>query len=167
MPRMPEPMHTPWAGLGAGTAAAWPGHPVPVPQAPVDVSPHGTVVVMDDDPLLRRVAARTLRPAGFNVLEARDGDELLEVCARAAAGGAPVRVALLDRTIPHGRGALEVLPDLLKLQPTPVALVFSGWVEDLEDTALARVHGTVAKPFDPRALVQTVEEAARAWKQQG
>ena len=44
-------------------------------------TPAETVLVVEDDPLLRRLISKALRARGYTVLEASRGDEALQLCA--------------------------------------------------------------------------------------
>ena len=164
MARTPfEPDRTcPSAAVGSAT---WPTRLETTQEAPhAAPEPRGTVLVMDDDPLIRRVAARMLRSRGFEVLEAMDGNQALALCALAAQNGEPVRVALLDRSIPEGPGAMDVLPELLRQRPAPVCVVFSGWVETAQEVAAEGFFCGISKPFDTGDFIRTVDVAERAWR---
>jgi len=120
-------------------------------QAP---DPPGTVLVADDESILRSLLLRILRRAGYAVREARDGGEVL----RCVEEGEPLVAAVLDATIaPDGAAAL--FETLARLPGPPGLVVTSG--ESLPPPQRAELEARggrfVAKPFAPAALLEAVE----------
>ena len=116
----------------------------------------GTVLVIDDEPLVRAVAKRSLERAGFDVIIAEDG--LAGVSTFAANVGKVVAV-LLDSSMPR-LGGLEALARIRALDPNVPVVLSSGYAD--QDFAAAAEHDGVkflAKPFDPRQLVAAVVAA--------
>jgi len=95
----------------------------------------GTVLVVDDEEMVRMTAVRMLQSLGFTVLTANNGREAVE-CFRAA--GAEIRAVLLDLTMPHldGEGAFR---ELRLLRPEARVLLMSGFSE--QDA----IHGFIGK----------------------
>jgi CheY-like chemotaxis protein len=60
-----------------------------------------TILVVDDEPLVRRVARRMLEPSGWRILEAANGTEAVE---QLRAAGEDVHCVLLDRVMPGWDG---------------------------------------------------------------
>src|SRR5947208_16653696 len=73
-----------------------------------------TVLVVDDEPMLRNLLSRLLRMEGYDVLEAEDGQTALDVVAREMPD-----LVLLDVMMP-ARDGLDVLGDLRKTSDIPV-----------------------------------------------
>jgi CheY-like chemotaxis protein len=59
-----------------------------------------TILLVDDEPLIRRLTARALAEADYDVLEAADGDEALEMLR----AGTPVDVVISDVMMPRMSG---------------------------------------------------------------
>ena len=97
----------------------------------------------------------TLQGSGYEIVEAKDGDESLE-----RAREARPNLILLDMMMP-GRTGLEVL-EQLREQPemaqTPVIMV-TARVQARDREAAARAGATefVTKPFSPRELAAVVQ----------
>lgn len=108
------------------------------------------ILVCDDQSALRELVRATLEPSGCEIVEARDGDESLEL-ARSLAPD----LIVLDVMMP-GRSGLQVL-DALRNDPrfeqTPV-VVLSARAQLAEREALAQAGATrfLTKPFSPREL---------------
>jgi CheY-like chemotaxis protein len=114
-----------------------------------------TIVLVEDDELVRHLVSRVLENAGYRVVNATSGEEGLEVLDRE--NGADL--LLTDVTLPGdidgielGRRALEERGDL-KL------LCMSGYGEDGVAAELERIAGEsafVGKPFSPGQLLESV-----------
>ena len=112
---------------------------------------------MDDDPDIVRLLTMTLRPEGFRLLSASDGNAALEI-ARAERPD----LLLLDWNMP-GRNGLEVCRTLRSesdpdLRDVPVVLL-TAHVE-AEDTAAGFAAGVtdyVTKPFKPAHIRSRVQ----------
>jgi CheY-like chemotaxis protein len=119
----------------------------------------GLVAVMDDDELVRKAVARMLRKLGYDVAHARDGGELLALCASARAEGRAVDAAILDLTVPGGMGGKETIAILREREPGVRAIVSSGYSNDpvMADYRKHGFCGMVAKPYRIEELAGTLE----------
>jgi len=113
-------------------------------------------LVMDDQEGLRRLFARMLKRADFEVVPTADGDEALESCRQAREAGEPFCLALLDLTVPGGRGGHEIVPELRELDPNLVLVAATGYADS--DARAADFDGFLAKPF---SLTDLEQELAR------
>jgi signal transduction histidine kinase/ActR/RegA family two-component response regulator len=114
------------------------------------------ILVVEDEEQVRRVAARALSEAGFQVLEAANGREALELAARATA---PVRLVLTDVVMPEMSGR-ELADRLAVLLPGTPVLFTSGYTdgEILRRGLLAPDSDFLGKPFSPDAVVRAVRD---------
>jgi PAS domain S-box-containing protein len=103
-------------------AAALPAPPaVAVPRT---VSPeYGAVLIVDDEPMIRKMAGAFLKKLGIPVLEAGSGKEAIERLVRE---GEDVRAVLLDMTMPEMPGDVA-LPIIRRLRPDVRVIVSSGF----------------------------------------
>jgi len=132
------------------------------PEAPgAAAEPTGHVVlVVDDDDQLRRIAARTLRDAGFTVLAAGTLDEAVE---RVANHPQPPSVLLADVRL-LGTSGPELSAELTIRMPGLRTVYMSGYAsEDLADEVTFPA-GTafLQKPFTAEALVARIRESLPA-----
>ena len=110
---------------------------------------NGTVLVVDDEPAVRRVVARSLAQHGFTVLEAEDGAEAVEIF-EARAG--EIGCILLDITMPRmsGQDAFEAIQ---RIRPGVPVVLMTGYEQDIvsrfPESSLA---GFLQKPFELSAL---------------
>ncbi|MCP3918381.1 MAG: response regulator [bacterium] len=116
----------------------------------------GTVLVVDDDDLLRDLATRILTQAGFGVLLAKDGVQAIEVAGREHDR---ISLVLLDMTMPGLDGA-ETLIALRQIRADVPVLVTSGYnKQDAPRSARGEgATGFIKKPYRPRELIAAVRE---------
>ncbi|HWQ12270.1 MAG TPA: response regulator [Roseiflexaceae bacterium] len=117
----------------------------------------GPVLVIEDEPGLREIAARILERAGYRVLTAEDGAAGLEVFQQ---HGDAVACVLLDLTMPRMDGE-QALRAIRRLRPDARVVLMSGYSEHelSERFAGAGLAGVLQKPFTPEALLARVEQA--------
>ncbi len=141
-----------WLPLATGGEMTTPaGDPRVTPDRAVPRPPAGrTVLVVEDEPVLLRLAQRVLHEDGLEVLLAADGDEALRV---ATAHRGPIDLLLSDVVMPGMRG--PALAEALRVQrPGLRVLLTSGYTEDdVERQGVsAGYDGFLAKPYTPDQL---------------
>jgi PAS domain S-box-containing protein len=121
-----------------------------------DIRGAGTVLVADDDPMVRSLAAGVLREAGYTVELADDGAQAVE---RLRELGQRVSLVLLDLTMPRLAGA-EAALELRRIQPDIPIVAMSGYgdVEVMERFSGARIDDFLPKPFRPDQLAAKVRD---------
>jgi CheY-like chemotaxis protein len=120
----------------------------------------GRILVMDDEALVRVVAAELLRELGQVAEFAEDGDAAIEKYKQAKEEGRPFDVVILDLTIRGGKGGAETVQELLAIDPGVKAVVSSGYSDD-EIIATYRQHGFssfLKKPYDMQALARMLDD---------
>ena len=128
--------------------------PRPASVPAVRVRGSGTVMVVEDDPLVRNVSERTLRRAGFQVVAAASGDEAVRAVEAAET---PPALVVTDMVMP-GMGGLEVAQTLRARLPGLRVLYVSGYAKaGVGPRELAVPHTAfLAKPFTAEALLGEV-----------
>ena len=124
---------------------------VTLPRPPVSsLRGTGLVLVADDERGVRRVAARILREAGFEVLEACDGLEAVQIIDREKHR---LCATLLDLTMP-GLSGEEVLAHMRQVAPGIRVVLTSGYSEKEGSGHFASlgVSGFLPKPWTPEDL---------------
>jgi PAS domain S-box-containing protein len=118
-----------------------------------------TVLLVEDDPLVRNVALRALETAGYRVLESGNGHGAL---AMAHSCDDEIDLLITDVVMPL-MGGRELAHELSALHPKTSILFMSGYTDD----AVVR-HGIMdkdieylQKPFTPESLVRRVGEVLR------
>jgi PAS domain S-box-containing protein len=116
----------------------------------------GTVLVVEDDPGVRRVVARMLDQAGYGVLEAGGGEEALRIVTSAEE---PIDIVVSDIVMPIMDG-LELLTRLRGHRSDLPVVLMSGYSEqELGVNARRRASAFLQKPFTPRQLGDAVRNA--------
>jgi len=111
---------------------------------------HGTVLVVDDEELVRGVTGRMLRRIGYDTLLADGGQQAIELLGL---HGARISLVLLDMTMP-GMSGSQTFDALRALVPDLPIFICSGFSTDGQaEKLLARGGlGFIQKPFDIRTL---------------
>ncbi len=116
-----------------------------------------TIMVVDDDQLVRATTARVLKRLGYQVILCLDGVDALEVF-REKRG--EIACVLLDLLMPRLDGR-ETYLALREIDPRVRVLLTSGYSDNLavQDLLDAGVRGFVAKPYDPALLSAAIRRA--------
>jgi DNA-binding response OmpR family regulator len=114
-----------------------------------------TILLVDDDPGIQRLAAQVLRTEGYNVLVASDTPEAIKVSDEY-----PLSIDLLltDIMLPSGNG-ISLASALLARRPDVHVLYMSGFTADAIQAVQHEAGpngGFLEKPFLPRTLVDRV-----------
>lgn len=109
------------------------------------------VLVVDDEPIVRRIAARILTAAGFDVLTAVDGREAFAIASHLEAD---LSLVLTDIQMPYLDG-LELGRALATLRPGLPVLYMSGFGIP-HDSAGIPADQFIEKPFQPDRLLDGV-----------
>jgi signal transduction histidine kinase/ActR/RegA family two-component response regulator len=119
-----------------------------------------TVLLVEDEPELRHLAARILDEAGWVVLVAGNGAEALAV---AQAHQGPIDLVLTDVVMP-GIDGFSVARQLRGVRPGIVVAYMSGYAEPgaHEDPPPGEAVSLLRKPFVPDELLAHVRQALRA-----
>jgi PAS domain S-box-containing protein len=122
-------------------------------------SNHGseTVVVVEDDEMVRTLACSILRDHGYDIIEARDAKEcmsLIEALDR------PVDLLLTDIVMP-GTNGYELYKRLLESIPELKAIFMSGYVDKMSDREAVPedLNDFIQKPFSIQTLTRKVRTA--------
>ena len=125
------------------------------PDARVGLPP-ATILVVDDDPVVRRTIARFLLAEDFTVVEAVDGVDALEHCARQ-----PVAVVVTDVRMPQ-MGGFELGRRIAAAWPRVQLLFVTAYPDEDAGEFASRI---LNKPFNPDEFVAIVRSLAdRYWQ---
>lgn len=119
------------------------------------------VLLMDDEEMIRELAAEILPSLGYEVEVSRDGDEAVKKYTKAKEAGVPFDLVILDLTVPGGTGGKEALARLKEMDPGVKAMVSSGYSNDpiMADYGRYGLKGAIAKPFNMKGLSEAVRSA--------
>jgi PAS domain S-box-containing protein len=132
-------------GRGTSIAVYFPHAEAPEVAAKIDA----TILVVEDDDILRAAARDVLEEAGYHVLAANDAASALAICS----SGVPIELVLSDIKLPRVDG-LELAKQLRAHRPDLKVLWMSGHPAD---TFPSDVHTAyLKKPFTVEVLVERV-----------
>jgi CheY-like chemotaxis protein len=119
----------------------------------------GKILVLDDDDIIRRSTERLLSHLGYKVFMANEGEQALQLYSAAIENQSPFDAAILDLTIPGGKGAQEIIGELCKMDPNIKAIVSSGYPDDpvMLDFLSFGFCAAISKPYN-------IEELSRLLK---
>jgi CheY-like chemotaxis protein len=128
----------------------------PKPLAQLSSTGTETILIVEDEPVVRRLTVRALAERGYNVLEAEDGESALEV-AREHRGD--LQLLVTDVVMP-GMNGKELADRLTAERPDLRVLYISGYAEHAVVRQGVLVEGIafLSKPFDLSELARTVRE---------
>ena len=131
----------------------------PIPGARDGVRPRQklTVMVVEDEDLLRQAVVKMLLKAGFDVLEAANGSAAIDLLR---ANGGNVDVILLDATIP-GASSHAVVVEAAEARPDVRVVLTSAYGPEMITGTMEapQIRGFIRKPFQLGDLVQTLRSA--------
>jgi len=115
-----------------------------------------TIVLVEDDDVVRRLVSRVLEHEGYRVLGAVSGEEGLEILAREEPD-----LLLTDLTLPGDLSGLDLGRRALEQRDDLKLICMSGYgEEDIADdlVGIARGAAFIGKPFSPKELLDTVND---------
>ncbi len=140
----------------------FPRSPVPVASAPepepdtVVPTGHETVLLVDDEEMIRNLGRRLLQRAGYQVHLADNGAQALEMYRRERAR---IDLIILDLTMPQLSGK-DTLRQLVQMNPDVRVIIASGYsAEDMDVSGLEKVAGFIPKPFREEDLLKMIRQA--------
>jgi two-component system, cell cycle sensor histidine kinase and response regulator CckA len=129
---------------------------VPGPAAGTPGRGSETVLVVEDEELVRKVVCETLAGAGYSVLEAGSSGEAVVISAR---HGGRIDLLVTDLVMP-GRSGHELVARMAELRPETAVLCVSGYADQavVQSGQLGTETPFLQKPFTPDALLRKVRE---------
>src|SRR5437867_2862519 len=114
-----------------------------------------TILIAEDEPALRRLAARILRNLGYEVLEAGSGVEAITVWEQ---HGKKVNLLLTDLVMPDGMTGRELAKQMAARQAGLKVIYTSGYSPEIRETSFLFREGYnfLQKPYPPAKLAETV-----------
>ncbi len=118
-----------------------------------------TILLVEDDGMVRALTERTLKEYGYDVLVGRDGEEAVEIYR----GRKGIDLILIDVVMPR-MGGKEAFDRIRELHPEAKAIFMSGYsVDSIHDSFVLKPGiSFLPKPFVPSAMAKKVREALDA-----
>jgi CheY-like chemotaxis protein len=142
---------------------AAPAMPFP-PKIPAANGPE-TILLVEDEPALRRLAVTVLRRQGYRVYEAPSGPEALSLWDE---HGRETHLLLTDMIMPGGLSGRDLARQLREKKNDLKIIYTTGYSQDAIGQNLGLVDGLnfLAKPYNPDKMLQTVRrclDESPAW----
>lgn len=124
------------------------------------VQPHGKIMVMDDDEMVRTIAEAMLMHLGYESELAADGEEAVGLYQKALPTGTEADLIIMDLAIPGGMGGEVAVKEILALNPEAKVLVSSGYTDDpiMADYTAYGFCGAIAKPYQIQEFYTTIQK---------
>lgn len=117
------------------------------------------ILAVDDSPSMRKMVAFTLTGAGYQVVEAADGQEALEKAQQQH-----VDLVLTDQNMPRldGLGLIRKLRAEPKYKDTPILMLTTESSDLMKEAGkTAGATGWLVKPFDPARLLEVIQKVIK------
>jgi PAS domain S-box-containing protein len=117
---------------------------------------NATVLVVEDEPLVRQTVAYSLQRLGHRVVEATSGLDALRVWGE---HGDAIDLVITDMVMPGGVSGVQLVERMRETRPRLRAIVMSGYSLQLSSEVLAPGIAFLPKPFSVAALSGAIDEA--------
>ena len=115
-----------------------------------------TVLTVDDSASIRQMVSFTLKSAGYEVVEAIDGEDGLNKARQKS-----VDLVLTDQNMPKldGLSLIKTLRSLPQYGRTPILMLTTESSDNMKSAGRAAgATGWLVKPFDPQRLLEVVKK---------
>ena len=118
-----------------------------------------SILIVDDDPHIRELLRLYLRKEGYQLLEAKDGHEALDILEVER-----VQLAIVDIMMPHVDG-YELCAKIRQYYDLPVLMLTAkGEISDKEKAYTVGTDDYVVKPFEPKEVLFRVRALLRRYQ---
>lgn len=118
-----------------------------------------SILTVDDSASMRQMVSFTLKSAGYQVVEAVDGQDAWE-----KAGSRSFDLVLTDQNMPRmdGLNLTKKLREMAQFKSTPILLLTTESSDQMKQAGRsAGATGWLVKPFDPIKLIEVVKKVIR------
>jgi two-component system, cell cycle sensor histidine kinase and response regulator CckA len=114
-----------------------------------------TILVVDDELVVRNIAQEMLERSGYNVITAENGQQGIEIFKT---NGTGIDAVLLDLTMPDMDG-VQVFEEMRAMSPQAKVIISSGYSEAKTVQSFPKdgLSGYLQKPYAPEALVSKLQ----------
>jgi len=119
---------------------------------------NATIMVMDDESIIRDMSKNMLERFGHEVVLAENGHEAIELYIECFKKNRPVDIIIMDLTIPGGMGGKYAVQKILKINPEAKVVVASGYSNDpvVAHYQEYGFKGSIVKPFQWKELNELI-----------
>ena len=118
-----------------------------------------SILAVDDSASMRQMVSFTLKSAGYNVVEAVDGQDAYE-----KAQGRSFDLVLTDQNMPRmdGISLTKKLRESPQFKTTPILMLTTESSDPMKQAGRAAgATGWLVKPFDPTKLIEVIQKVIR------
>ncbi len=118
-----------------------------------------SILAVDDSASMRQMVSFTLKSAGYNVVEAVDGQDAWE-----KAGSRAFDLVLTDQNMPRMDGITltKKLRETSQFKTTPILILTTESGDQMKQAGRsAGATGWLVKPFDPTKLIEVIKKVVR------
>jgi two-component system chemotaxis response regulator CheY len=118
-----------------------------------------SILAVDDSASMRQMVTFTLKSAGYNVVEAVDGQDAYE-----KAIGRSFDLVLTDQNMPRmdGISLTKKLRETAQFKSTPILMLTTESSDQMKQAGRAAgATGWLVKPFDPNKLIEVIQKVIR------
>ena len=118
-----------------------------------------SILAVDDSASMRQMVSFTLKNAGFNVVEAVDGQDAWE-----KVGDKNYDLVLTDQNMPRmdGISLTKKLRESPQFKSTPILILTTESSDQMKQAGRAAgATGWLVKPFDPNKLIEVIQKVIR------
>jgi len=118
-----------------------------------------SILAVDDSASMRQMVAFTLKSAGYNVVEAVDGQDAYE-----KSNGRDFDLVLTDQNMPRmdGISLTKKLRENPKFKTTPILILTTESSDQMKQAGRsAGATGWLVKPFDPAKLIEVIKKVVK------
>lgn len=118
-----------------------------------------SILAVDDSPSMRKMVSFTLTGAGYQVIEAVDGQDAFE-----KAQSHSIDLVLVDQNMPRldGIGLTRLLREHPKYKNIPILILTTESSDQMKQAGRsAGATGWLVKPFDPARLIEVIQKVIR------
>ena len=129
-------------------------------QGIIETANKTTIMVMDDDSMIRSIFKQMLERFGHEVLLVENGHEAIELYNEYYKSNRSIDIIIMDLTIPGGMGGKDAVQEILRINPEAKVVVSSGYSND-PVIAHYKEHGFkafIVKPFQFAELNKLINE---------
>lgn len=125
-------------------------------EKPMPPGGHETILIVDDEMLIRELGEQILRKFGYKVLAAPDGESAIEIYREK---GKDISLIILDLIMP-GMGGTRCLQELLAVNPDINIVIASGYAPEAEAKKAMNsgAKGFINKPYDVRQMLSEIRD---------
>jgi len=116
----------------------------------------GDILIMDDDDSIRDILSAMLKHLGYTPVEARDGEEAIDIFYNYSKTGKSFKAVILDLTVPGGMGGEKAVIEIRKINSTVPVFVSSGYSQDpvISRPGEFGFSASIIKPFQVKELAE-------------